>query len=57
MLCMGTPILHYNFVTWTGDATVIADPYEAYLREHKHGEPDMVVAAESNVLQIGRAHV
>ena len=18
MLCMGTPILHYNFVTWTG---------------------------------------
>ena len=33
------------------DATVIADPYEAYLREHKHGEPDMVVAAESNVLR------
>ena len=33
------------------DATVIADPYEAYLREHKHSEPDMVVAAESNVLR------
>ena len=33
------------------DATVIADPYEAYLREHKHGEPDMVVAVELNVLR------
>ena len=33
------------------DATVIADPYEAYLHEHKHGKPDMVVAAESNVLR------
>jgi hypothetical protein len=32
------------------DATVIADPYEAYLREHKNSEPDMVVAAESNAL-------
>ena len=33
------------------DTTVIADPYEAYLREHKHGEPDMVVAVESNMLR------
>ena len=33
------------------DATVIADPYKVYLHEHKHGEPDMVVAAESNVLR------
>ena len=32
------------------DATVITDPYEAYLCEHKHGEPD-IVAAESNVLR------
>ena len=43
MLCMGTPILHYNFVTWTGE--MVFPPNDELKRELLHLIHDKPTAA------------